>query len=154
MLRQYFMALKVIGRWKHWEPYLDQHWGNIVSNVRKVHPVMDPKPPSPVTEKSHPLGRGWDSWMAKIQERRASALPLDEHAEGNDDANTVEDDLQKAEKELGIMRRVFGKWSRLAGIHGNACDTLKDDEFDVSWTKAIAPRVEGRIEMVSKDGST
>jgi 5'-nucleotidase len=50
--------------------------------------------------------------------------------------------------ELGIMRRVFRKWCRVAGVQGSLCDELKEGEFEADWTRAIAPRLEGRIRIV------
>lgn len=53
-------------------------------------------------------------------------------------------------REKEILRRVMGKWWRLAGIKGSPklCDELGYGDFQVNWTKAIAPRLEGRIKEV------
>jgi hypothetical protein len=53
------------------------------------------------------------------------------------------------DRELAVMRRVFGKWCRLAGVRPNTCDELTEGECEVAWTRAIAPRIEGRIQMVA-----
>ncbi|KAK3937011.1 Metallo-dependent phosphatase-like protein [Diplogelasinospora grovesii] len=166
ILRQYFMALKVMDQWKSWGPSMDRHWGQVVSHVGKTHPVMPskPSPTSPVRERiaetSGKRKTSWAEWTpAKLRARRSSIAPLSEHAEGgssdddnDDDNDDVADgnrsDLQDMDRELRIMRRVFAKWCRLAGVQAKACDSLAEDELEVDWTKAIAPKVEGRIQMV------
>jgi hypothetical protein len=76
------------------------------------------------------------------------------HAEDDSDSESGEEQerarqtARALDRELAIMRRVFRKWCRAARVHGNMCDGLADDECDVAWTRAIAPRVEGRIRMV------
>ena len=52
------------------------------------------------------------------------------------------------DQEMRIMRRVFKKWARIAGVECTLVDELKEGEFEVDWTKAIAPRIEGRIVCV------
>jgi len=45
LLRQYFMSLKVLGRWKNWNADLGQHWGGVHEELHKVHPVREPTVP-------------------------------------------------------------------------------------------------------------
>lgn len=163
MLRQYFMALKVLDQWKHWGPSMDRHWGGVVSNVLQHHPVIEPdlnRRDVGAEELPQPGGRKrqhsqWEDWSpAKLRERRSSILPLDEHADENEHGSEAESEVRDMEKELRIMRKVFRKWSRLAGVHGRACDDLSEGEFTVDWTRAIAPRLEGRIQMVTAEKRT
>ena len=65
----------------------------------------------------------------------------------DDDARAaaVAASLDAIDHEMQIMRRVFGKWARLAGVECKVVDELKEGEFEVDWTRAIAPRIEGRI---------
>ena len=164
MLRQYFMALKVLDQWKHWGPSLDRHWGRVVHHVSKCHPLYHPRSPAACSGGECPSQAGkrrasWNEWTpAKLRARRSSITPLVEHAEdsgGDEDDETALDAnhaaVQAMDRELSIMRRVFRKWSRLAGVHGTCTDCLKEDEFEADWTKAIAPRVEGRIRMLSQE---
>ena len=176
MLRQYFMALKVMDQWMHWGPSLDRHWGAVVSNVDKTHPSM---PPSPVesrrtayfdqdpsqdqTMKTLPNGSScWNTWTPnRIRDRRASLPPLDEHVdhgEENDEHARDHDEQRSQRKEqmlneevdaqLRTMRRVIKKWCRIAGVHSKACDALQEGEFTCEWTRAVAPRIEGRIRNI------
>ncbi|KAF2175957.1 hypothetical protein K469DRAFT_51437 [Zopfia rhizophila CBS 207.26] len=54
-------------------------------------------------------------------------------------------------KRVGVLRRSMNKWWRLAGLKGQpkCADEMGEDELQVDWTKAIAPRLEGRIKEVS-----
>ncbi len=161
MLRQYFMSLKVLDQWRHWGPSLDRHWGRVVDHVAKCHPVYHPKSggTSPVAEKGSGAAKrrgSWAEWTpAKLRARRSSIVPIEGHSEDSDDEHAEDanrEEMQDVDRELGIMRRVFRKWSRLAGVHSDCVDCLKEDEFEVDWTKAIAPRIEGRIRMVGQEG--
>ncbi|KAK3338724.1 hypothetical protein B0H65DRAFT_474530 [Neurospora tetraspora] len=113
---------------------------------------------------SKPLSN-WTFWTpAKLRERRATVKPLkesqtavgDTSASGSSDSESGSsrpssrvrgkaEDVRQIDRELRIMRRVARKWCRLAGVQSKACDCLDEGEFDVPWTKAVAPRVEGRI---------
>lgn len=166
LLRQYFMALKVVRQWSNWGPSMDRHWGEVVTNVCKCHPVTQPKSrpqqqeqqqqqcTSPDTAVCVPAKRkgGWDDWSpARLRQRRGS-MPLTDDADDSDEDGEDGDGDENMERELQIMRRVFKKWCRVAGVQGKVCDDLKEGEFEVEveWTKAIAPKLEGRIKMVGE----
>jgi 5'-nucleotidase len=57
-----------------------------------------------------------------------------------------------SQHEKEIIRKVMKKWWRLAGLKDDpkVCDELGQKEFVVNWTKAIAPRLEGRIKEVGE----
>lgn len=164
MLRQYFMALKVVRRWSNWGPSMARHWGEVVTNVCKCHPVMQPKssrrPPQQcgAAETAEGCIHGkrkcaWDEWTpAKLRQRRGSMPPVDEAEDSDEEGETADGDADQAvlEKELRIMRRVFKQWCRRAGVRGQTCDDLREAECEVEWTKAIAPKLEGRIQMVGE----
>ena len=137
----------------------------MVGDVAKSHPVIE-NPASPAKERprtgSTKMGRGdgWAEWTpAKLRQRRGSIPPLLGRAEDDSDSDSGEDGRRSREgahdldRELDIMRRVFRKWCRLAGVSGKTCDDLTESECEVGWTKPIAPRVEGRIQMVSADST-
>ncbi|KAM7216589.1 Metallo-dependent phosphatase-like protein [Rhypophila decipiens] len=165
MLRQYFMSLKVMDQWKGWGPSLQRHWGRVVGDVCKSHPVMEPKPKSPVAAEKKmdwdTIKRKRSSWAewtpAKLRERRSSITPFAEESDesaaqsGSDakeEEKEKEENVRDIDREMRIMRRVFDKWCRIAGVQAQACDSLGEDELEVDWTKAIDPRIEGRILMV------
>lgn len=150
MLRQYFISLRVMGRWKNWGNAINRHWNEVSDKVSKNHPEYTPtsnaKPITPVAKKGH----DWDSWSPQnLRDRRASVTSREEESDSDDDnIIEVDKDVENVEKELQTMRRVFGKWARIAGVDCKAGDQLHEGEFDVHWTKAIAPRIEGRITQV------
>lgn len=141
----------------------------VADGVAKCHPTAGKPavslPVSPAQEKarSGPDGgkeNGWAEWTpSKIRQRRASVPPMlgsaEDDSDSDSDSDTGEEQEQSREsaraidRELSIMRRFFDKWCRLAGVCGDTCDNLPEDECEVAWTKAIAPRVEGRIQMVT-----
>lgn len=171
MLRQYFMSLKVLDKWAHWGASMSRHWDQVVTNVAKSHPNITPReaaPPTPTAEEPvTPVSarggkKGWDHFSPKqIRARRSSVGPLTERDTDvdRDDASPppepqslegiVEEDTDE-DHELRVMRKAFRKWCRKAGVRATAGDGLDDDEVDCDWTKAISPKVEGRITMIEE----
>ncbi|KAK3903498.1 Metallo-dependent phosphatase-like protein [Staphylotrichum tortipilum] len=165
MLRQYFMSLTVLAKWKGWGPSLDRHWSKVADGVAKSHPtvgVPSASPPvSPTKEKSTTAitENGWASFTpSRIRQRRASIMPMDGPAEDDESDSDSGEEQERArttarslDRELAVMRRVFGKWCRRAGVRASACvDSLPETECEVAWTRAVAPRVEGRIRNVAE----
>lgn len=172
LLRQYFMSLKVLDRWTHLGPHMSKHWDKVATNVAKSHPCIPPKKPTPAsspvaTTNKRPSNTtaasgktSWDHWTpAKIRARRSSVGPLTERdTEVDRDSppppppltpvQSLSDIPEDDEKELSIMRKFSRKWCAKAGVHTKAGDALEEDEVDCDWTKAIAPKVEGRIIMI------
>ncbi|SPQ24076.1 92d2bbde-163f-4fa5-bdd0-e4ac3ffd95cd [Thermothielavioides terrestris] len=173
MLRQYFMSLTVLARWKRWGPALDRHWSRVAEGVHESHPVVGQplgSPPAGDAREGRPGhetsaneasgGGGWAEWTpARLRQRRASIPPMLGSAEDDSEDESAGEDGERArqrardlDRQLAVMRRVFRKWCRLARVHGKnirTCDSLAESECDVGWTRAIAPRVEGRIRMVT-----
>ncbi len=146
MLRQYFMSLKVVGQWKHWGASMGRHWDGVTSKVCANHPhYTATSPTARAGRPTPPRNSGWDDWKPeRIRERRASvAHPIDESDSESEDED--ESAIEHLDHEMQTMRRVFSKWARIAGVECKVADELKADEFEVDWTRAIAPRVEGRI---------
>ncbi|KIW04160.1 uncharacterized protein PV09_04967 [Verruconis gallopava] len=140
ILRQYFMSLKVVEKWRSWSKSLGRCFGHIHEQVHLHHPVVEPSNSpgaSPVSMNKYP------------SRMRANDKALDEDEDEND-FTPVPDIVAAHERELAIMRKVMRKWRRLAGLPGDPalCDKMDEGEFTVNWTKAIAPRLEGRIKMV------
>ncbi|KAK8024616.1 hypothetical protein PG993_012682 [Apiospora rasikravindrae] len=131
MLRQYFLSLRVMGKWKNWGAAINRHWDNVSSKVSTSHPHIAPG------DQRSPVGM-----------REESDAESDNDGEGEGDRHEAEHEVEDIDKELQIMRRVVRKWSRVAGVHCRVGDELKEGEFEIDWTKAIAPRIEGRIVMV------
>ncbi|EXJ79915.1 hypothetical protein A1O3_08200 [Capronia epimyces CBS 606.96] len=132
LLRQYFMSLKIVGKWKHWGKSLARHWDGVQGDLHSTHPVVEPKPEA----------------VENSGENGNTTTPLDDSDdEGHHRVRVPKGD--KDEREQQIIRRVVRKWWRLAGLKGQprCCDNMGEGEFQVDWTRAIAPRLEGRIKI-------
>ena len=138
----------------------------MADSVAKCHPIVgNPSASAPVSPTKGRPGagpneggkgnNGWAEWTpTRLRQRRSSVPPMlgpNEDESDSDSGEELERSRENArvlDRELAVMRRVFGKWCRLAGVRGNTCDELPESECEVAWTRAIAPRVEGRIQMV------
>ncbi|KAF2800644.1 Metallo-dependent phosphatase [Melanomma pulvis-pyrius CBS 109.77] len=149
ILRQYFMSLKVLGKWKHWGRSMDRKFVGIQTDMQQKHGFVTPSPTSPKAPRHPHLAA-----PAKVEEPAKPPRPRDFGMEGDSDED--EDDgadyddskpIRFNEKETKVIRRVMRKWWRLAKLEGSPklCDELGEGEFQVNWTKAVAPRLEGRI---------
>ncbi|WPH00005.1 Hypothetical protein R9X50_00282800 [Acrodontium crateriforme] len=149
LLRQYFMNLKVLGRWKNLGTQMMRHWSSIEHGVHQKHPVQQPVEAS----KSLPFASSTNS---SLPQRQAAAEHSDSEDESTPDVTafsvgtTIPTHQHTAEdRELMLKRRVVRKWWRLAGLtgHPSMCEE-QGHEFGVHWAKSICPRLEGRIRIV------
>ncbi|KAJ9620120.1 hypothetical protein H2203_007884 [Taxawa tesnikishii (nom. ined.)] len=166
ILRQYFMSLKVLGRWKNWGSSLGRHWTGVQGSLHEHHPVREPVHPEEkdAAELKEPVpatsAEGVPSLVGKAQneprpvkkQRTAETDDVAQASDSEDDSTdlpAVAVEPSGRERELVIMRKVMRKWWRLAGMHGHPamCDEM-GEEFGVHWTKGICPKLEGRIKMV------
>lgn len=165
LLRQYFMSLKVLDRWAHLGPHMAQHW----ENVSQCQPTLPPstttnKPSDPgaeAKEKTTPNSKSsWEHFHpATMRARKASVGPLSEHETDVEGASTpplsagldgIHEEAEE-ERELAVMRKVFRRWCKRAGVHASAeGGELGEGEVDCDWTRAISPKVEGRIVMLGE----
>lgn len=151
ILRQYFMSLKVLGKWKRWGKSMTGKFDSIQTNLQKHgHAFHEPSPTSP-TAPRHPN-------VERVVNESKTSSSTDSESE-DPDADEDEDDgalydasapIAFSDRQIEIIRRVMRKWWRVAGLKGHPelCDELGGGEFVVNWTKAIAPRLEGRIREV------
>ncbi|KJZ79489.1 hypothetical protein HIM_00958 [Hirsutella minnesotensis 3608] len=161
MLRQYFMGLQTVGRWKK----LSDHWVGVAKDANV--PLASADERNDAQKDAEPSGLGASTplhtqsdnagttWQEFIHKRRGHGeKPLDDddddhfdpHRNGSDEDS---DPADKADVEILLLRKFWARWALRAGIKGSACDRLEDCEFDVDWTRVIAPHLEGRIKMVS-----
>lgn len=161
LLRQYFMSLRIVGQWANFGPHIKSHWSKVAAEVGTSHPLITPSSTatSPTTDKTRePSGRRRGDWtdlaLTTLRSRRSSLPPVD-HADADTSTDGEGDGIEALEADartLNIMKRVFRKWSRLAGVQARACDSLTEDEVDGLWTKPVVPKVEGRITIVKGKG--
>ncbi|KIW20494.1 hypothetical protein PV08_01069 [Exophiala spinifera] len=148
LLRQYFMSLKTLGKWKHWGKSLNRHWKGIQDDLHETHPVLASSPSSTNTG-----GENVSSKRERAESVAVSTTPLDTSDDEDGHHEIVDIPSKWSDDELKIIRQVMRKWRRLAGLQGHSecCENMKEEEFQVDWTKAIAPRLEGRIQMTKSD---
>ncbi|KAF2130271.1 5'-nucleotidase-like protein [Dothidotthia symphoricarpi CBS 119687] len=152
ILRQYFMSLKVLGKWKRWGNSMNTKFASIQTNLQTnhQHTFHEASPTSPTAPK-----------FPNIDKLSVSDSGPNTRDSGHDDPDEDEDEddgpmyddrvpIVFSERETEVLRRVMAKWWRLAGLKGSPklCDELNQGDFQVNWTKAIAPRLEGRIKEI------
>lgn len=154
ILRQYFMSLKVLGKWKRWGKTMDKTFLNIQTNLEEnhKHAFHEPSPTSPV-DKKFPHHASLDRVAQQAQETSESESE-DPDAEEDEDDGAEYDATRPItfnQREMDLLRKSLRKWWRLAKLEGSpkVCDELGQDEIQVNWTKAIAPRLEGRIKDIT-----
>ncbi|KAL1859866.1 hypothetical protein Plec18170_001812 [Paecilomyces lecythidis] len=171
ILRQYFLSLKILGKWRHWSGSLDRHWDAIHQNLHGDDWLRPPSAtPSPVIEtapKRPTFVRNSSTryYYGRYQPPAGVAEELDEGQDDMDsdsdsdpeiltthqsEANYVTLNAKSAAEEeyrLHLVRSVVRKWMRHAGLKKDVPDCVDDAgaEFTPPWTAGIAPKVEGRI---------
>ncbi|KAI4253676.1 MAG: hypothetical protein L6R42_007488 [Xanthoria sp. 1 TBL-2021] len=148
ILRQYFMSLKVLGRWRRWEPSMGRHWGGVQAKLHK-QPGMDVvEPNEKATTHKHTLS-------GNVKDQDGHTCGEEDSDDGDDDATDIENGtsdpaaLEAAEKEeraTHLARSVVRHWMRVAKIQsaGLVEDEATNGEMP-DWTRGIAPKLEGRI---------
>lgn len=169
MLRQYFMSIKILGRWKHWSYPLHEHWSDVHGHLHKKHPVHQPpgsnvvSPISPPAKRQKTNGNADPNPSAPVTLSTTPAPGIDgapdyfHGANGDNDEDSESDDAdipappedpEKRQRQLRLARAAVRKWRRKCGMDKTPelCDSL--DSGGIYWTMGIAPRVEGRIRIV------
>ena len=153
VLRQYFMSLRVLGKWARWSPSLHRHWGFVHDRLHaggKVHEPGPLKNPS----KHHRTGAHAGKARTNVDGRLVDSDTDDEGDHHHSDlASGVGSVEGKKGREMHAAR-VYKRWGMdLAGIERRDVGMVgeKSGEWELPhWTRGIAPRVEGRI--VVEDG--
>ena len=161
ILRQYFMSLKILGKWARWSPGLHRHWGIVHDSLHKGGRVHEPnqlrrgiKHKRTGTElmpaasgKTHVHGKSVDSDTDdEIMDHEVDTPAIDGAGSGATMANSrwVHDQVKR---ERHIAKVYVRRWREIAGIE-RADVGMVDEHAEWNlphWTRGIAPRVEGRI---------
>lgn len=162
MLRQYFMGLRTVGKWRN----LAQHWKDVADKCDI--------PMSPGTKTKFNIDfPTLSSLSSQLPEEKQAGKAVEETTDPwekflnrrfshnvkpfNDDSEESDVEEEQNEKDVGgiqldfeilLMRKFWTKWALKAGVKTGICDPLKEGEFTVDWTRCIAPVTEGRIKMV------
>ena len=181
LLRQYFLSMKVFGRWRRMAS-LHGHWNGVKSKLHEVHCVKSSSETDRTKYKERALRPHEDSVsihntgpvdfhpggkLKDPQEARATAEG-EEMVDSDSDGSVIMDDHEPAACDHPLMpsdaghekvthedsdrlyhlARTYGKyWMELAGIERHNVGMVDEHEEHhiPSWTRGIAPRLEGRI---------
>ena len=204
ILRQYFLSLKVFGKWRRWSRGLNRHWGGVQQGLRGT--IKEPKSAQThattthASENERPLKHGRNGSLkiqdssvkhqpplpSRPQKGAASADPTKIDPETDQDLVDCESDSDTSAAEdfptpaslaahpllspiatkdsfmsphldqefsdhLFYLARFYAKkWMRLAGVNVEGVGMVDESSEDAlpSWTKGIAPKLEGRIRIV------
>ena len=140
ILRQYFMSLKVLGKWRRWGPSLHRHWNSVHKDLHAEGKVREANPTH------HGIKHGWNGNTKESNKaaRMVDECLVDSDTEDEDHENGGKGITEKGkkEREMQIARWAMRRWMDFAGIgrHGvGMVESLGHDEMPL-WTKGIAPK--------------
>ncbi|KAL8628035.1 hypothetical protein Q9189_006286 [Teloschistes chrysophthalmus] len=150
ILRQYFMSLKILGRWKRWGKSMGRHWGGVHERFHGKG-NMDVVEPTKARHKHTRSG----NIVENDDTTRASGEHVDEDSDEDIEHSGISHEaVEKGEREKRkayLAKMVCRHWMRVAGIETANISTVDqqqpsdEGEIHPDWTRGIAPRVEGRI---------
>ena len=152
VLRQYFMSLKVLGKWARWSPSLHRHWDGVNGRLHAGGKVRKP-------------GEGKKGIRAKEHAEKAKThvdgklVDSDTDDENDEPPTTPNNGMASSVASVGssgdeegrkmhLARRYTRIWMHLAGIERRGVGMvgeLTNGGLLPDWTQGIAPKVEGRI---------
>lgn len=142
ILRQYFMSLKVVGKWRRWGPNMGKHWKSVNERLHKGGKIREPGDNTSGVTHEKTLSHG----NSKIA---VDGHDIDSDTDDELDLNPdplqtmkVKADAQK-QRERGIVRKAARTWMRLAGVKRENVGIVAEQtssKFMPHWTKGIAPR--------------
>lgn len=149
ILRQYFMSLKVLRRWRRWGPSLGRHWGGVQKKLQK-ETAMDVVEPLAKKGAAHKHTRSGND----VGHRGGGGKHVDSDSD-DESVDVVSGDVElgavekgeKEQREFYLARSVLRHWMRVAGIKtaGLVGDGEGEEGVVPEWTRGIKPMVEGRI---------
>lgn len=154
IMRQYFMSLKVLGKWTRWSPSLHRHWDGV--NTR-LHSRGRVRAPSSAEDGDDRRGRG----KTNVDGRQVDSDTEDENVP---ESNTTSSSASRigivkaqTDRKTHLARRFTRKWMDVARIQRRDVGMVGDVEADgflPHWTHGIAPKTEGRILIEGGDGGS
>ena len=144
ILRQFFMSLKVLGRWRRWGPHISQHWNGVQERLHACEILSSDDSKSNIDNgisESH----GTDEKSSPhVVEHRVDSDSEDENVGEKDlDNALIPTDGYQKQREKHVARTTMKKWMRKAGVRRESVSMLSEEQsstFVPHWTKAIAPR--------------
>jgi hypothetical protein len=163
VLRQYFMSLKVLGKWARWSPSLHRHWGHVHNGLHDGGKVIQPA----------------DVKRGIKHKRTGTALVHEESGKTDVDGKVIDSDTDderdddyeddeamassiaslrsvddQRSRQMHLARVYTHRWMDIVGIERAEVGTVgaQVDWLLPHWTQGIAPRVEGRILVHGPNG--
>ncbi|KAI9737446.1 MAG: hypothetical protein M1834_009600 [Cirrosporium novae-zelandiae] len=151
ILRQFFMSLKVLGRWRRWGTSMHDQWNEVNSQLLKHHNIREPGPTKNTQPQRRPRKHSrhekvyQNPLLRRVQRSLVNDSLVDSGTEDESDMPTPEvssNEEQDFDREMRIARQVIRKWFRLAGIERERVGLVSEDEeeFLPHWTRGIAPK--------------
>ena len=149
MLRQYFMSLKVLGKWLRWSPSLHRHWGGIHQELHNGDKIRKPLPVHAGTKH----GRNGSMKLSGHGKTEVRGILVDSDTEDEKDTDLDHGRVSEESKQhrRGHLARVYTRrWMDLVGIDRQKVSPVDAQDGGSEWTlpmwtQGIAPKVEGRI---------
>jgi 5'-nucleotidase len=175
IMRQYFMSLKVLGKWRRWGPSLNTTFKSVQSKMGHDGGIRNPGVASTNTSPTQ-SAQNMRSLVSAGPLMRTTTDPHIRHTKPQDtevvDSDSDEDedgdshmhesisslhsnratDLDDHSKE--IARKTLRKWLKVMNYGHEKVGTVADHgkEDYVNWTQGIAPKLEYRITVAGKAG--
>ena len=140
ILRQYFMSLKVLGKWRRWGPSLHRHWDGVHSSLHAGGKVRAPRDLN--RDSSHKRDESVRAHHRAAKMADGRLVDSDTEEEVDEPESPVVSEKDRRERELGIMRWVSRRWMDAARVLRGGVgmvDEQLDDHMPL-WTSGIAPK--------------
>lgn len=140
ILRQYFMSLKVMGKWRRWSPGLHRHWDSVHKDLHtngKVREAIDVN--KGVKHSRSGSVKDTDEKARTVDGRLVNSDTEDEEHEAGVKPVT---ETSARERDLQIARWAVRRWKVCAGVRRGSVEMVDrhDDEYMPLWTMGIAPK--------------
>ncbi|KAH8435130.1 putative 5'-nucleotidase [Aspergillus melleus] len=172
LLRQYFLSLRVMGKWQRFSKSMTRHWTDVHKNLHSngwlkpasssTSPVSEKIPytlrrPSLKRSKQYHYGRFADVDKDSGTDRSGEDEDMDSDSDTDPDILTSPQPTTnyvtlparssvEEEHRLRIARWATRKWMRKAGLQPSTVEDVDEGPgVTPTWTPGIAPRLEGRI---------
>ncbi|KAL8816741.1 MAG: hypothetical protein Q9191_008275 [Dirinaria sp. TL-2023a] len=141
ILRQYFMSLKVLGKWRRWGPSLHRHWDSVHKDLHadgKVREAGDLSKQHGVKHRRSGSVKEADATARMVDGRLVDSDTEDEDHDAEERSVTKKG---SEERDMHVARWAVRRWMDMVGIHRQRVGMVEThaDELMPLWTKGIAP---------------
>lgn len=142
ILRQYFMSLKVMGKWRRWSPSLHRHWDSVHNDLHADGKVREARDLNKGVHHSHSESVAKHREEARMVDGRlvdSDTEDEEEHVAPRRKSVTIKG---AKEDEMRLARWAVRRWMDATGIHRGKAGMVDhdDDGYMPLWTRGIAPK--------------